>query len=72
MIDDTIQHSPDSRDITAMGHVSNDRAFVYTRRPDGTQDKELWKWSDGAWKFAAALPVSEAPAGGTCSAAGRT
>jgi hypothetical protein len=71
LIDDTIQHSPDSRDITAMGHVTSDRAFVYTRRPNGQQDKELWKWADGAWTFAVAMPVTEAPAGGTC-AAGRT
>jgi hypothetical protein len=68
LIDDTIQHSPDARDITAMGHVTNDRAFVYTRRADGKQDKELWRYSDGAWTFAAALPVSEAPPAGTCAA----
>ena len=61
LIDDTIQHGPDARDITAVGHVTNERAFVYTRRPDGTRAKELWKRTDGAWTLAAAAPMTGAP-----------
>lgn len=50
-IDDRIQSDTHDRSITAMGHVTEQSAVVYTSRKDGGRQEETWVKGPKGWQL---------------------
>jgi hypothetical protein len=61
-INEVIKADGPDRSIYSMGKVTEERAVIYTTKPDGSRQEETWAKTAGVWKLENATAVAGAGA----------